>query len=124
MKTIKIAARTFDEWAEMASQDPATFEKMRIAAIEQYIGSMPAEQQERLRRVQWRVDQERRLARTPMQACIRISRMMWESVSGRGGLRDHLLQLQGMLEGAPSGAEASGAPAQGARIVRFGRGSG
>jgi len=45
MKNIKIAARTFDEWAEMASQDPDAFEKMRIAAIEEYIGSMPAEQQ-------------------------------------------------------------------------------
>lgn len=121
MKNIEIAERTFDDWAEMARQDPDAFEKMRTAAIEGYIESMPAGQQERLRRLQWRIDQERRLARTPMNACIRISRMMWESITGNGGLRDRFVQLQGMLEGAPPTPGHSGARTRSAEIVSFAR---
>ncbi len=98
-KTTTIAGKDFEEWAALAQSDPRAFEKMRQAAIDDYITSVPDAHQERLRRLQWRIEQERRLARTPMGACLRISRMMWDSLLGRGGLREQLQGLAGRLQG-------------------------
>jgi len=121
MRNIKIAEKDFEDWAEMARQDPASFEQMRLAAIDEYIASVPAQQRERLRRLQWRIDQERRLARTPMNACIRISRMMWENVLGRGGLRERFVELSGLLQ-AHTGTDVASPPEQdSAEVLVFAR---
>ena len=87
------AKMDFDAWSAMARNDPEAFESMRLAAIEAAIASAPAAKRERLRRLQWRIDQERRRARTPLAACMRISRMMWRSVLGPGGLQDRFSEL-------------------------------
>lgn len=67
----------FAAWTRLAQDDPAAFEAARRAAVEQAIsiGNDP----DRLWRMQWRLDAERRRARTPMKACLRISAMMWET---------------------------------------------
>ena len=85
--------RDFDTWARVAKEDPEGFEAMRRAAIEDFLQTLPPENRERMRRLQWRIDQERKLAHSPMSACIRLSRMMWEHVLGEGGLRDRLHRL-------------------------------
>ncbi len=94
----------FDRWAALARDDPAAFEAMRRATIDAFIDGAPPERQERLRRLQWRIDQERRRAASPLAGCIRISRMMWGSLVGRGGLRERLLDLGSTLEGLRDGA--------------------
>lgn len=96
----------FDDWATCATADPERFEALRVAAIEEVIANAPPASQTRLRRLQWRIDQERRLARTPMGACLRLSRMMWQNVSGPKGLQARLAELQHTLAGshdAPTG---------------------
>lgn len=103
MENKKTAEIDFDAWADMARNDPKAFEAMRLAAIEAVIESAPEANRERLRRLQWRIDQERRLARTPMAACLRISRMMWRAVLGPGGLQDRFVELQGMFNGQAGG---------------------
>lgn len=121
MKNTKIAERDFSEWAEAAERDPAAFEQMRLAAIEDYINSVPEESRERLRRLQWRIDQERRLGRTPMGACIRLSRMMWKNVLGDGGLRERFQEL-GQLLGATRKASPEAAvptDGRGAQVLAF-----
>ncbi len=95
--------RDFDTWARVAREDPEGFESMRQAAIEDFLQSLPPENRERMRRLQWRIDQERRLAHTPMSACIRLSRMMWEHVLGEGGLRERLQRLGQGMAGEGSG---------------------
>jgi hypothetical protein len=67
----------FAAWARLAHADPAAFEAARMAAVEQAIsiGNDP----DHLRRMQWRLDAERRRARTPLKACLRISSLMWEA---------------------------------------------
>ncbi|MCB1802737.1 MAG: DUF3135 domain-containing protein [Gammaproteobacteria bacterium] len=100
MEKTKTAEIDFDAWSEMARNDPETFEAMRLKAIEEVIDSAPANNRERLRRLQWRIDQERRLARTPMAACMRISRMMWRAVLGPNGLNDRFAELQRVVSGA------------------------
>jgi hypothetical protein len=80
----------FDEWAELASADPDAFEVRRARIIETHISRAPLDRQQRLRCLQWRIDQVRRQAGTPLAACIRISNMMWDSVMGPGGLHEVL----------------------------------
>ena len=93
-----IQALDFKVWSDLAQQDGDTFESMRLAAIEEFIGSAPEQQQHRLRCLQWRIEQERRLSRSPMGACIRISRMMWESAIGEDGLVNHIRRLKEFCE--------------------------
>ena len=99
MEQKKTAEIDFDTWSEMARTDPDAFEKMRLKAIDAAIESAPEANRERLRRLQWRIDQERRLAGTPMAACLRISRMMWRAVLGPNGLNDRFAELQRLVSG-------------------------
>lgn len=90
---------------------------MRLEAIERCIADAPVENQDRLRRLQWRIDQERRRAGTPLAACIRVSRMMWQSLMGEGGLRDRLLMVnEGIRD---DGGQLSPRPR--ARVLEFNR---
>jgi len=83
----------FKQWSNMARQDADAFESMRLAAIEELIESAPEKQKQRLRCLQWRIDQERRLSHSPLGACIQISQMMWETLMGEDGLIDHIQHL-------------------------------
>ncbi len=91
----------FDAWSRLAALNPDAFEKMRQAAIDEFINSAPRKRQPRLRRLQWRIDQERRASATPIGACIRISRMMWDRIVGEHGLIQSLEGLSAALGGKP-----------------------
>ena len=84
----------FRQWAEMAQNDPELFEKLRREAIDEVIDNAHESHRQRLRCLQWRIDQERRRSNSPLGACVRISRMMWESVAGHGGLLENLSQIK------------------------------
>jgi hypothetical protein len=83
----------------MAKRNPAAFEALRKAIVEEVIDKAPSARQERLRRLQWRLDMESATAPTPMAACLRISEMMWAAMLGSDGLRDRLNRLFAVLEG-------------------------
>jgi len=81
-KTIKAKGFDFDYWCELAKQDPEAFEQAREQEISNYIGTLNDESaQERLRRLQWRVEMERKLSKNPMDSAVRLYDMMWDSVS-------------------------------------------
>jgi len=84
------ASIDFDEWAALARTDPRAFEERRLALIEEFLKQYPQSEQQRLRGLQFRIDMERRRARTPMAACLRLSGMMWDSLVGEYGLRNAL----------------------------------
>jgi hypothetical protein len=67
----------FAAWSRLARADPVGFEAARREAVEAAI--VIGEDPDHLRRVQWRLDAERRRARTPLKACLRISSLMWET---------------------------------------------
>ena len=69
----------FDVLAAMARKNPAGLEALRHRLCEELITSAPSEQQRRLRGLQFHIDAQRQLAKTPMQACVKISEMMHES---------------------------------------------
>jgi len=82
----------FDGWARLASDNPQAFEKKRNRAVEQRIRQAPAHKQQRLRCLQWKLDQIRRTAPSPLAASIRMNQLLWESVAGSDGLLDRLRQ--------------------------------
>jgi len=83
----------FDRWSELANRDPDAFEAKRAAVIEAAITRASTRSQARLRRLQWKLDQVRRTSATPLAAAIRMNELMWERITGRGGL------LQALTEG-------------------------
>jgi hypothetical protein len=69
----------FNEWAALAQSDPEAFDRRRLASIEALMQGMGEARRQRLRGLQFRIDMERRRARTPLKACLRLSSMMWDS---------------------------------------------
>ncbi|MEN8107987.1 MAG: DUF3135 domain-containing protein [Pseudomonadota bacterium] len=82
--------RNFDAWAALASSDPEAFEQQRRQVIDHAIRQAPARRQQRLRGVQWQLDQIRASARTPMIACLHMHRMLLDAIRGENGLLDCL----------------------------------
>ncbi len=85
----------FEDWASLAQSDPEAFEAKRQAAIAKLIESAPEELRQRLRGFQWRIDMERQRSANPLQACIRISNMMWDLIYADRGF---LWSLQAMSD--------------------------
>ena len=79
----------FDHLLKLAERDPMRFEDLRQEAINDFISTLPQERQQRMRQLQWRIDQERR-NRSPLSACVKISTMMWEHMVGPQGLLGYL----------------------------------
>lgn len=88
-----LASFDFNEWSELARNDPDAFEARYRALVEDTIMKAPEDIQPRLRCLQWRVDMERRKHKSPLGACLAIYRMMWDSVYGERGLLDALNSL-------------------------------
>ena len=94
--------QNFDEWALLAKSNPQAFEAQRMQIIDRAIQQAPAHKQHRLRCMQWKLDQIRNTSRTPLVACLRMNRMLWESVTGEQGLLACLNRPQGRcLQAAP-----------------------
>ncbi|MCB1851285.1 MAG: DUF3135 domain-containing protein [Gammaproteobacteria bacterium] len=89
----------FKQWVEMAKNDPELFENLRQKAINEVIEKAPEAQRQRLRCLQWRIDQERNRSQSALGLCLWISRLMWESVTGRGGLFESLTQVKEIAHG-------------------------
>ena len=59
----------FDDWLQLAMNDPDAFEVARTAAIGSFLSSTPAHSRQRLTGLQWRIDMLRTRSKTPMAAC-------------------------------------------------------
>ena len=103
----------FDSWAELAQQDPQAFENKRSRVIEAAILGAPAAKRPQLRRTQWKLDQIRRSSATPLAACLRMQRLLWENVAGEDGLLERLQRL--------SGQDSANPPQRSAKILPFTR---
>jgi hypothetical protein len=98
----------FEYWANLAADDPQSFEEARQLMIDSLIESAPEPQQTRLRGLQWQIDQVRARTPNPMGACVKISGMMWQKVLGPNGLVEHLEALgngESVPREAPRGAK-------------------
>lgn len=85
-----------DTLLELAKNDPEGLERVRQEACEALINDAPERLERRLRGLQFQIDMERRRSKTPLEACIRISEMMHDSVwSLRTALTNSTLQKDG-----------------------------
>jgi len=86
IKNVSIAKPTkkgfdFDYWKNLSKNNPEAFESARKQEIDKYISNLKDENvQDRMRRLQWRVEMERKRSKNPMDSAVRIYDMMWESV--------------------------------------------
>jgi hypothetical protein len=83
----------FDAWSALAVDDPHRFEQQRSELIKGVLAFVPAQRQQRLQCLQWRIDKVRETSPTPLAGCIKLSRMMYDAVLGKGGLQEKLLML-------------------------------
>ena len=74
----------FEQWAQLARHDPHTFEQLRHRLLDAYIARSSSAHQDRLRRLQWRIDRLREQASNPMSACVQISNLMWDTFDQLG----------------------------------------
>lgn len=101
----------FEEWRNLANEDPGAFETRRAETLEKAIRHATGARQERLRRLQWRIDQVRERSANPIAACIKLNGMMMDTLLGDGGLLSHLNHF--------SRCEADGAHLRAASILPF-----
>jgi len=97
----------FDSAMRLAKDNPDAFEQYRREAIDGLIDRIPARNQERLRRLQWRIDQERSRSGDAMSTCVRLYEMMWDSFAGDRGLVGHLYHAQDLCRTGNAAAPAT-----------------
>ena len=108
----------FEYWRDLAVQDPDRFEQTRRQTVEAYISGLEdALTQDRLRRLQWRIDQERHRGRSAMGSCIRLYNMMWRSLNHKFEMLDAMTSDSGWRDGSGENA----LPWRRARILKFSR---
>ena len=88
MKDKPITILDFDEAVDLARRDPEAFEQYRQNIVRVLINRAPERNRQQLRRLQWRIDQERSRASNPIDACLKLYRMMWDAYAGERGLID------------------------------------
>jgi hypothetical protein len=64
----------------MAKEDPEALEQLRLAHVEAIIAEAGESNERRLRGLQFRIDAIRRGSSNPMAACLRISKLMHDSL--------------------------------------------
>lgn len=70
----------FEQLVVLARSDPERFERVRELLIERAIARLPKARRDRLRCLQWRIDQTRRIAPNAYAANLSLSAMMWGSL--------------------------------------------
>ncbi|MEX0584356.1 MAG: DUF3135 domain-containing protein [Natronospirillum sp.] len=71
----------FDTLREMAVHRPEALEELRTSLTEELLASVPENRRRRLQGTQFLIDMTRRRSKTPLQCCITLSRLMWDSVA-------------------------------------------
>ncbi len=69
----------FDTMMNLAKNNPEEFEALRQTLINNFIESLPEENQHRMKCLQWRIDRTREQSKTPLAACMALTEMMWDS---------------------------------------------
>ncbi len=76
----------FDNWMKLFEENPEAFEEKRQQEIDSFMSSLNDESRVRMEKLQWRIDKERERSNSPMESCLRVHNMMWDSVYGERGL--------------------------------------
>ncbi|MEE9395856.1 MAG: DUF3135 domain-containing protein [Methylococcales bacterium] len=80
----------FDYWMNLAKENPSAFDEHRKNEIKAVIESAPEHMHKRLFGLQWRIDMDIKKGKNPMDSCLRVYRMMLDSIYGENGLLEAL----------------------------------
>ena len=105
-----------DSLSKVAKNDIELFEEIRQKIIDEFFSSVPEEKLERLTRVQWKIDQIRQLSKNPIDASLKISSLMWESINQLNEEQQKLLLFTDNLHNSES---IEIPPPQSATILHF-----
>lgn len=75
----------FEYWSKLSKINLKLFEELRLREIERVILRARPECQQRLRKLQWRIDMERDKAKNPIDAMVRLQNMMWRQFYSDNG---------------------------------------
>lgn len=70
---------SFDQLVELAEKDPEGLERYRQQQIKAVIDEAPEYLRQRLEGLQFQIDAQRKIHKSPMGVCIKISQMMHQS---------------------------------------------
>jgi len=70
----------FDDFAHLAKHKPNEFEALRTKLCDEMIQNAPERMQDRLRGLQFTIDMERRKSKSTLSVCLKLSRMMNDSL--------------------------------------------
>lgn len=86
----------FDQWNALHEVDPEAFETKREAALRQVIDSREDDESRLLlEQTLFRIEMTRRTAKSPLQAALMASNLMWESF---GKLQENIAELESTLD--------------------------
>ncbi|HEX4878533.1 MAG TPA: DUF3135 domain-containing protein [Limnobacter sp.] len=88
----------FKEWADLYQVDPAAFELRREAVLADYVASVDESRRKLLEHTLFRIRMTRERAKSPLQAAMEASNLMWESF---GKLREEVGKLESTLNTNP-----------------------
>ena len=83
----------FDYWMNLAKENPSAFDEHRKNEVKALIESAPEHMHRRLYGLQWRIDMEVKKGKNPMDSCLRVYRMMLDSIYGENGLLEALTRV-------------------------------
>ena len=113
----------FDTLRDLARDDPAGLERLRLALCQKVIDEAPARARPRLEGLMFQINARRQLASTEMEACQDISEMMNESLRRMQAMLKDLrtLQSESILLSTRSHAEQAEMPErrQKAKVLPF-----
>ena len=69
----------FDTLKRMAEQQPEALEALRVKLTKELLASVPEHRRRRLEGTQFLIDMTRRRAKNPLQCCVKLSALMWDS---------------------------------------------
>lgn len=99
----------FEHMLDLAQNDPEALERLRLDMVRDAINSAPESDRQRLHGLQFQIDGQRLVSKTPMQACIEISKMMHQS----------LHQLKTFLDGHTGESPLPQSETKPAKILSF-----
>lgn len=114
------ANEEFEYWYNLSKTDPERFEEERVAEIEKVILSAEPENQQELRQLQWVIDGERKRSKNPIDAMLRLNKMMWRQFYANDGFVFAVKQLVKVCHKAGEFIKESAVPvAKDAEILPF-----
>lgn len=81
----------FEDLLKLAKDDPDQLEALRQSLVQELIDETQGDQKRRLEGLQFRIDMERRRSKNPIQSCVKLSKMMHDSVQR---LSSHLSEIK------------------------------